>query len=163
MAPGAAREATHASGREDAVPFHYRETVEVTATPGQVWAVLADVPGWPRWTPTVSTADILHGSFGAGARVRLKQPRLPAAVWTVTEHRPLAGFTWATSGPGVRTEARHQLRVAGGDQVIVELALTQAGPLSPLVHLLTGRLTRRYLSQEARGLKTWCETTPPAA
>lgn len=43
----------------------------------------------------------------------------------------------------------------------VESALTRAGPLSPLLHLLAGRRTRRYLSQEAAGLKTWCETPPP--
>lgn len=143
--------------------FCYRGTVEISATPERVWAVLADVPGWPRWTPTASAAEVLRGPFGEGATVRLKQPRLPAAVWIVTEHRPLTGFTWTTSRPGVRTEARHQLHHAGAGVVHVELTLTQTGPLSWLVHLLAGPLTRRYLSQEAHGLKTWCETPPPDA
>jgi hypothetical protein len=35
----------------------------------------------------------------------------------------------------------------------IRLTVDQRGVLAPLVHLLTGRRTRRYMEQEAEGLK----------
>lgn len=137
----------------------YQATVDIAAPLDRVWAVMADVEGWPRWTPTVREAEILDRPFAEGARVRLRQPRLPETVWVVTEYRPLAGFTWTASGPGIRSEGRHELR-RDGDLVTAEVTLTQAGALSWLAHLLAGGLTHRYVRQEADGLKAWCETHP---
>lgn len=140
--------------------FQYRDAIDIATSPKRAWATMVDVEGWPRWTPTVKAAHVLGTRFDIGTQVRVEQPRLPATLWTVTECRQLEGFSWVASGPGVRSEARHEVR--GEGPVSVELTLTQAGPMSWLVHLLAGRMTRRYLRQEAEGLKAWCEGLPPA-
>jgi hypothetical protein len=44
--------------------------------------------------------------------------------------------------------------------VTVTAALEQAGPIGPVLGLLTKGLTERYLRMEVRGLKARCEAQP---
>ena len=63
---------------------------------------------WPARIPTVDRVERLDdGPLAVGARTRLAQPKLPEAVWTVTELTPGAAFTWTSSSPGVRITASH--------------------------------------------------------
>lgn len=100
------------------------------------------------------------GPLRVGSRARIRQPRLPEAVWEVTEVVPGASFTWVARGPGVRTTASHVVAPAApdGTHAAVTATLVQAGPLGPVVGLLTKRLTERYMDLEVHGLKTRCET-----
>jgi uncharacterized protein YndB with AHSA1/START domain len=125
-----------------------------TADPERVWAVLSDLDAWPEWLPTVDTleredADKPHG---VGAAYLLKQPRLPRARWVVTHWEPGQGFTWASSGPGVTTTATHRLTPTPEGGTEIDLGITWSGPLSGLLGLLLGRLTRRYIDTEATAL-----------
>ena len=64
---------------------------EVDAPPEVVFAVLSDVERWPEWTPTVTRVERL-GNAGAplalGGRLRIVQPKVPPAEWTVTAFEP---------------------------------------------------------------------------
>ena len=132
-------------------------SVDIAAALDEVWTVLVDVEGWPSWTASVSKVKVLDGTpLAVGSRVRVRQPRLPATVWDVSSLEPGRSFTWTAAAPGVTTVADHRLE-AQGDGVRATLALERSGPLAPVVDLLFRRLTRRYVTMEADGLKRRCE------
>ncbi|WP_439677768.1 SRPBCC family protein [Embleya sp. MST-111070] len=134
----------------------YHESIRIEATAERVWEILMDVERWPTWTASMSEVRRLDREpFGVGSRVRVKQPRLPATQWVVTECEPGRSFTWTSRSGGVTTHADHRIRVDEG--VTVELILRQSGLLTPLIGLIAGKLTRRYLRMEAEGLKERAE------
>lgn len=113
---------------------------------------------WPQWTASVTEVQCLDvGELRVGARARVKQPRLPASEWTVTELVPNRMFSWETGGGGLLTRGRHIVEPqAGGCQVVA--VLEQRGLLAPVVGALTWRLTKRYLHMELAGLRRRCES-----
>ncbi|KPM56169.1 polyketide cyclase [Frankia sp. R43] len=141
--------------------MYYETSVTIDAAPDEVWAVMRDVERWPTWTPTmtaVEAVDAPGGELREGGRVRIQQPRLPVATWTVTDLLPGAGFTWTSRATGMITVADHRITSdPNGGPVTVRLSLRQSGPLAPVVALLMGRLVRRYVDTEAQGLRTRCE------
>ncbi|EFC81170.1 SRPBCC family protein [Parafrankia sp. EUN1f] len=138
--------------------MYYETSVTIDATADEIWAVLRDVERWPTWTPTMTAVDAAGGELREGAKVRIQQPRLPAATWTVTDLLPGAGFTWTSRAIGMTTVADHRITPGPNDgSVTVRLSLRQSGPLAPVVALLMGRLVRRYVDTEAQGLRIRCE------
>ena len=136
----------------------YRISVEIDAPPARVWAELTDVERWPEWTASVSRVERLEaGAFGKGSRARVSQPKLQAMIWTVTEFEPERSFTWTASAPGITSVGGHHLAASGDARVTVTLTMRQTGALAPIVGLLYGNLTRRYMSMEAEGLKRRAE------
>jgi uncharacterized membrane protein len=131
----------------------FRETVTVDAPAADVAGVLHAVERWPSWTASVSRVT-RHGSgpLAVGERVTVKQPRLPAATWTVTALDGY-GFTWTSSSLGVRSTGDHWAQETGDGQTTVTLTLTLAGPLARLTAVLYARLIRRYVRMEAEGLR----------
>ncbi|WP_083606583.1 SRPBCC family protein [Geodermatophilus obscurus] len=72
--------------------------------PEVVWAVLSDVESWPAWTASItSVRPSSPDPLQVGSRVRIKWPRLPATVWTVSDLVEEERFTWTSTGPGVNT------------------------------------------------------------
>ena len=137
----------------------YEQSIDIDAPPHRVWSVMSDVERWPEWTQSITRAELVSSRpFGAGSRVRVKQPRLMAVTWTVTEFEPDAGFSWRAVVPGLTSDGLHRItpRREGGSTVT--LTLDQRGPLAPVLRLLTAKLTRRYIDFEARGLKARSET-----
>ncbi|MFI7429511.1 SRPBCC family protein [Micromonospora sp. NPDC049836] len=138
--------------------MRFAETVEINADLDQVWAVQIDVERWPEWTPSVRDARRLEpGPFTLGSTARLAQPRLRPAVWRVTEIDPPHAFVWESDSPGVRSRGEHRLAPLPDGRIRAELVMVQTGPLAGLVGLLAGRTIRRFLQQEAAGLKRRCE------
>lgn len=134
----------------------------VPAAPDVVWAVMSDVARWPEWTRSISRVELLDDRpFAVGSRARVRQPGFPAVVWTVTELDEGRAFTWQARSPGVVSTGRHVVRpVSGGSEV--ELGITQTGALAPLMRLVYGRTTRRFVQMEADGLRARC-TSPISA
>jgi uncharacterized protein YndB with AHSA1/START domain len=142
---------------EDERP-QYRTTIDIDATPETVWSVLVDLERWPSWTASTNSVTRLDsGAFELGSAVRVKQPRLPTAVWRVTAFERGTSFTWVTRSPGLETSGRHTVvpRASGGVTVVLEA--WQSGALARLVGLLISGLGRRYVEMEAAGLKQRCE------
>lgn len=138
----------------------FEHAVEIAATPDLVWDVLIDIAGWPEWTDSVTTVERLDtGPLGVGSRARLKQPRLPVAVWEVTELEPGRSFTWVSHSALVTTTGEHVVMPVGGTSSgsLVRLVITQEGAMAGLAGRLAGSLTRRYLEMEAQGLKRRAE------
>lgn len=135
----------------------FSKSVEIQAPPDRVWSVLRDVERWPEWTPTVtSVRPVDPGPFDVGTRVVIRQPKLGATKWRVTELHEGSGFTWVSHSPGVHVTARHQIEPAPtGSRVTVSLKF--AGPLAGVVTRFSRGLTERYLALEAEGLKARAE------
>jgi uncharacterized membrane protein len=138
----------------------YEVSAEIDAPPELVWSVLTDVARMPEWNSSMTLVERLdQGPFAVGSSVRIKQPRLPTAVWRVVELTPQRSFSWKTTASGVTTDAGHVLATAlsGGTDVTLTLGLN--GLLAPLVGLLTSALARRYVDMELEGLKARSEGT----
>ena len=89
-----------------------------------------------------------QGELRLGSRARIRQPGLPPAVWEVTDLVPGEGFSWAATGPGIRTIGHHRFAPAPDGTVKLTLGLEQTGPLAGVMRaLLTGR-TKRFLRLE---------------
>jgi uncharacterized protein YndB with AHSA1/START domain len=140
---------------------HFSISVEIAAPPDRVWAVLSDIERWPEWTPTVRRIQRLdQGPLTVGNRVRIRQPKLPTAVWQVTELLEGRNFTWVTRSPGVCVTGRHGVEpTARGTRAT--LSLEFSGLLGPVVGRLTRGLNQRYLALEANGLSE--RSTAPGA
>src|SRR4051812_1919986 len=134
-----------------------QHTVTIAALPAVVWAVVVDVERWPERIPTVDAAERLDpGPLAVGSRTRLQQPRLPAAVWTVTELPNESAYTWTSSSPGPTITATHAVE-PHPDGSLLTLSLTMSGPLSGLGWLLTRARTKRYVETEAASIKSVAE------
>ena len=81
----------------------------------------------------------------------------PLAKYAVTDLEPSRLFTWVATGPGVRTTARHLLEELGTGGTRVTLAVEQAGPVGAVMGRFYRRLTDRYLTAEAEGIKARSE------
>ena len=138
--------------------MRFETTVKIDAPQDAVWNTLVDVERWPEWTASMTEVKRVDGEVLApGSRVRVKQPRMPALMWEVTELAPGRSFTWRSTSPGVTTVGSHLLTSAASDRVAVTLGVRQSGALASVVALLTSGRTRRYVQMEALGLKTRCE------
>ena len=133
--------------------------IDVGAPVEQVWEVLREVELWPEWAPTVTSVRRLDER---AARRRVPnpggaQPRTFPTKYVVTELEPSRSFTWVATGPGVRTTARHLLEDLGTGGTRVTLAVEQAGPVGGVMGRFYRRLTDRYLTAEAEGIKARSE------
>ena len=138
-----------------------QHTVAIAAPPERVWALVVDVTRWPERIPTVDAVERLDaGPLVVGSRTRLQQPRLPTAVWTVTELTDGSSYTWESSSPGVTVTAAHVVE-PHPDGSRLTLTVTVSGPLSRIGWLLTRSLTKRYVHTEAASIKVAAES--PAA
>jgi uncharacterized protein YndB with AHSA1/START domain len=142
---------------------HTSVTIDIEAPPERVWAVMTNVEAWPQWTASVTEVERLDtGRFDIGSRVRIHQPRLPVAVWTVDGLESGRSFTWVTGLPGFRSTARHVVeRRRTGSRVRLEI--DQRGLVGELVGRWMAGLTERYLNLEAVGLKRRSEEGAPAS
>jgi len=136
----------------------YETSIEIDAAPEKVWAVLTDVRRWPEWTASMQKIEPRGGDeLAVGSKFRIKQPKVPAVTWEVTEFEPERSFTWTATSPGVTTVAEHRITPIGPSKVEVHLGIRRSGRLAGLVSGLSASLTRRYVAMEAEGLKQRCE------
>jgi uncharacterized membrane protein len=135
------------------VDVEYETVVDIAASPDRVWEVLADVTGWSRWTDSVTESTVLDdGPLAVGSRVKVRQPRMAANTWRITDWEPGRRFTWEASSGGVHTVADHVIDSEAGSSRVT-LSLRTNGLLAPVVDLLMGSRIRRYVGMEAAGLK----------
>lgn len=139
-----------------------RASITIDAPVDVVWSVFTDVERWPTWARSFTSVELLDGPMRLGAKVRIRQPRLPTIVWEVTNWEPGRAWTWTTTSPGARTEASHVL-VRSGRGTIAEQSIISSGPIGRAVAFLLRSLTRRYLAIEAAGLKERSEQVARAA
>ncbi len=133
-------------------------SVDIDATADRVWAALTDVDAYPRWNRGVTRIERVPGTRGLapGDRVRITQPRLGTATWTVTRLDPGTRFDWAQTRGLVTTTATHQITPTGAG-VRLDLGLRFEGLGAGLTGWLMGREARRFVATEADGCRALCE------
>lgn len=142
----------------------FETTIDIAAPPAQVWSVLSRVTDWPLWTPTMRSVTPTNpqatGDPVPGQSYKVVQPKLRPAIYTITSLTPQKEFTWQTRQPGLRIIAGHRITgEANGTRVTLTIEFT--GLLAGLVWPFVRRITRDYLTQEARSLKARVENTNP--
>ena len=138
-------------------------TTDIDATPADVWKVLSRVEQWPEWTPSITSVRMLgRGPLEVGKRVLIRQPRLPPALWRVTELEERVGFTWVSRTPGVEVHAGHWIEPSGqGSRV--RLSIQYGGIFGRLMWRLLRGITERYVAMEAEGLRRRVMRTDPVS
>lgn len=133
--------------------MRFDHSTTVNAPAERVWAVFSDVTHWPDWTPTVESVERLdEGALRVGARTRVRQPKLPVAVWEVTELKDGEYFEWVSRAPGIKTTGGHRV-VSTPEGTVVTATIIQEGPLGWLFGKLYAKLTREYIATETASLK----------
>jgi uncharacterized membrane protein len=134
------------------------DSVEIDAPAQVVWQVFSHVERWPDWTASVTTLVARDGTgLAVGRRFAIKQPGMPKLVWKVTEFDDGSSWTWVQRSPGVHVSARHWVIPQPDGRTLVRQQLDQGGVLGALVGRLTAGKTKRFLEQEAHGLKARSE------
>ena len=134
------------------------ESISIAAPPERVWAVILDVERWPEWTQSMTRLERLQpGDLAPGSKVKVTQPKLPVNVYEVTAVEPDRYLEWRVSKPGFSVVAGHRVE-PDGPGCKVTLSIEQSGLLSPIVGLMYGALTKRYVAMEAQGLKARLES-----
>ncbi len=132
-------------------------SIDIAAPPETVWAIWSDIERWAQWTPSITKIEKLGpGPLAIGLRARVRQPKIPTAIWRVTELEENRGFTWVSIGPGAHVTGIHAIEpIANGSRATMTLIF--ACPIALLFGWFTRSLTERYLQLEANGLKSCSE------
>lgn len=143
--------------------MRFDHSVTVQAPPERVWAIFSDVAKWPEWTSTIDSVERLdEGRIHVGAKTRIRQPKLPVAIWEVTEVVEGEYFEWVSRAPGIRTIGGHRV-TATPEGTVATSTIIQEGPIGWVFGKLYAGLTRRYIAIEGESLKKVSEQATPAA
>jgi hypothetical protein len=138
----------------------FEHTIDINASPAQVWNILADVQRWPDWTPTVKSFEWVEGDgLALGVRARLDVDGAGKGIWTVTSLDEGRSFSWANVTRGVHTVGGHVVDSREGGSRVT-LTLEQSGMMATLLRPLIARVSNRNLPIEAVGLKRASESRP---
>ena len=138
----------------------YAIKVDIAATPGRVWEVMADGERWVEWTPSVTRVEIYDKPLRVGSRALIEQPKLPPGKFKVTALDPGKSFTWANGMPGIVYRHAHHSVEAAPVGARVTLSLHFSGLLGGVMAGRMKDLINEYLAMEAAGLKRFCEEGP---
>jgi uncharacterized membrane protein len=133
--------------------MRFDHSVTIQAPADRVWAIFSDVAKWPEWTPTISHVERLdEGRIHLGARTRVHQPKLPVAVWEVTELVEGQYFEWVSKGPCIKTTGGHRVTETP-EGTVVTATIIQEGLLGWVFGKLMAKLTKEYIALEGESLK----------
>jgi uncharacterized protein YndB with AHSA1/START domain len=131
---------------------------EVEASVEDVWAVMKDVERWAEWSESITKVELENARvLGLGVSARVKQPRVPAMTWQVTEYVEGERFTWEATTTGSKSVAWHSVSELAPGRTKVVLGVEQTGALVPILKPILGRMTKRLVAMEAAGLKQRAE------
>lgn len=139
-----------------------RKTIEIDAPPARVFRLIRDVERWHTWTGSISSVTLLSpGPLAIGSIAEVRQPNLPTARWTVTALEEDLGFTWVSRSPGVRVTGEHWV-TATPTGCRAALSISYGGFFGPLLGRIFRRISEKYVSMEAEGLKARAESATDA-
>lgn len=139
--------------------MRFEQSVEIDAQPQRVWDVLSDLEAWPHRIETVDEVELLTPPpVAVGARVRLKQPKLPEGTWEVTSWDAPSSFEFRQQSGGVTSTAGHRVEALDDGRSRLTLTVEMRGLLVPIFGRIYRDLTNRYMAIEADGIKRAAES-----
>jgi uncharacterized membrane protein len=138
-------------------PYVVEKTSVIDAPPKDIFTVLMHLDRWNLWTESITEMSILNNDEPEpGSKIKVLQPKLPPAIWTITKIDPNKTLTWQKKSFGLNMRSEH-LIINETNETSVTIRMTYEGPLAGLFYNLTRRLTDRYMTMEINGLKRECE------
>lgn len=133
--------------------MHIDNTLAIAAPVHRVWDLTIDIERWPTLTPTILSVErIDDGDLRVGSSARVRQPRMPLAVWTVTELEPLSRFVWEAQILGSRFVGGHHLTsTSDGTRNVLTLDVT--GWTAGLLAATAGSAMRQAIATENDGFR----------
>lgn len=135
----------------------YTVTKSVAAEADLVWQVIANVGGWPEWTPTVTAVTPASSTVAEGERYTVKQPGRRPVRYTIEQVEPGRSFRWGDARGGVRQWAEHAVDPAGPGSCTVRLTFAMSGWLGRPIGALASRRIRSMVDTEAESLRSRAE------
>ena len=133
--------------------MHIDNTLAIAAPVHRVWDLTIDIERWPTLTPTILSVErIDDGDLRVGSSARVRQPRMPLAVWTVTELEPLSRFVWEAQILGSRFVGGHHL-TSMSDGTRNVLTLDVSGWTAGLLAVTAGSAMRQAIATENDGFR----------
>jgi hypothetical protein len=135
-------------------PAVARASIEVAATPADIWAVLTDIAQWPTWNPDVRAASI-DGAVAPGTSFRWKAgPGTITSTFQTVEPPHLLAWTGRTLG----ICAVHVYRLEGqGDSILVRSEESWSGLPVRLARRSMQKTLQTSIESALRHLKTRVE------
>ena len=126
-------------------PVRIEGRAESTATPAEVFAILADHERWPEWFPSVRKVTVLGPAEGVGARRRVAIPGGTVdEEFIVWEPGVRWSFTAFASKPRMAKSLVEDCRLeplaSGGTAITYTMYIDPVAPLKPLLKLAAGRM-----------------------
>ena len=132
--------------------MEYRVELPLNVPAERAWAQLADLPSWPRWTPTVESIDSATARPEVGTAVTIKQPGRSPAHYRIDLVEDGRRFRWGSNRGGVRQAADHVVQPTSTTACTVILTFTMDGPLGRVLGALGASKIRSMVDTEARAL-----------
>ena len=129
----------------------------INSSPEHIFSVLAQLDQWNQWTKSIISISFVNNDyFKVGTKIKVLQPKLSPAVWTITEISENKSLVWEKKSLGLKMTANHLIQESN-EGTIVKLQIIYQGFLATLFYKLTASLTESFLTMEIAGLKKRCE------
>ncbi len=127
------REYARAGRVDEAAPVQARHRLAVAAPAGQVWRLITDVGGWPRWCGGVHEVLVDGPELRPGAEFRWRngKNRIRSTVSTLIPEREVS---WTGACSGARAVRRHLLAPAADGGTLLTVEESMSGFLLPLFY-----------------------------
>jgi hypothetical protein len=137
--------------------YYVEKASQINSRPEHIFTVLKELSQWNQWTKSIIAISFLKNDrFKTGAKIKVLQPKLLPAIWTITEISENKSMVWKKKSTGLKMTANHFIQDFG-EGSIVKLQIIYQGFLAMFFYRLTSSLTDTYLTMEIAGLKKKCE------
>jgi uncharacterized protein YndB with AHSA1/START domain len=103
------------------------ESIDIAATPAQIWQLLSDVAGWKKWNNGIERIEI-YGAFAKGTTFSMQPPGEDAFTSTLVDVTENEGFTDETVIDGTRVLVHHRIASLAPGRTRVTYSTEITGP-----------------------------------
>jgi hypothetical protein len=137
--------------------YSIEKSLIINAEPKDIYTILTRLENWNQWTKSITSISLLNAEkIEVGTRIKVIQPKLSPATWTITEIKENSSLVWEKKSFGLKMTAQHSI-INDNNNVLVKLSIIYEGLFARLAYKLTSSLTDRYITMEVNGLKAESE------